>query len=157
LDVKQAVVIGSGFIGMEVASVLAQKGIEVTMIVHDDRIWKKFFTPQMSSAFEAYYTARKVRFIKNADVKELRGDGSVSSVVLGDGKAVNCQLVVAGIGVQPATEFLADSGIEIGDGVMVNEYLETKVAGIYAAGDVANYYDVLLQKRRRVEHWDNAI
>src|SRR5579859_4712769 len=147
--VKQAVVIGSGFIGMEVTAVLAQKGIEVTMVVRDDRIWKQFFSPQMSSFFEAYYTARGVRFAKIATVKELRGDGTVGSVVLGDGQTIASQLVVAGIGVRPVTELLANSGIEVGDGVMVNEYLETNVPGIYAAGDVANYQDVLFDKRRR--------
>jgi NADPH-dependent 2,4-dienoyl-CoA reductase/sulfur reductase-like enzyme len=66
-------------------------------------------------------------------------------------------MVVAGIGVQPVTEFLASSGIELSDGVVVNEYLETNRDGIYAAGDVANYQDVLFGKRRRVEHWDNAV
>jgi NADPH-dependent 2,4-dienoyl-CoA reductase/sulfur reductase-like enzyme len=65
--------------------------------------------------------------------------------------------MVVGIGVRPATEILAGSGIEVGDGVPVNEYLETGVPGIYAAGDVANYHDKLFDKRRRVEHWDNAV
>jgi NADPH-dependent 2,4-dienoyl-CoA reductase/sulfur reductase-like enzyme len=65
--------------------------------------------------------------------------------------------MVAGIGVQPVTGFAAKSGIEVNDGVVVNEYLETKVPGIYAAGDVASYQDTLFGKRRRVEHWDNAV
>ncbi len=75
--VKRAVVVGSGFIGMEVASVLAQKGIEITMVLRDDRIWKSFFSPQMSRFFENYYTARGVRFVKIAALKELRGNGTV--------------------------------------------------------------------------------
>jgi NADPH-dependent 2,4-dienoyl-CoA reductase/sulfur reductase-like enzyme len=66
-------------------------------------------------------------------------------------------MVVAGIGVRPALEMLAGSGIEVADGVMVNEYLETSAPGILAAGDIANYKDVLFDKRRRVEHWDNAV
>lgn len=155
--VKQAVVIGSGFIGMEVAAVLAQLGLEITMVLRDDRIWKQFFSPQMSGFFESYYTARGVRFVKMATVKELRGDGTVSSVVLADGQAIASQLVVAGVGVRPATELLAGSGIEVADGVVVNEYLETSAPGILAAGDVASYQDVLFQKRRRAEHWDNAV
>jgi NADPH-dependent 2,4-dienoyl-CoA reductase/sulfur reductase-like enzyme len=156
-NVKRAAVIGGGFIGMEVAAVLAQKGIEVTMILREDRIWKQFFSPRMSGFFEAYYTARGVRFMKMATVRELRGDGAVTSVVLGDGQSIPSEMVVAGIGVRPATELLANSGIEVADGVMVNEYLETSAPGIFAAGDVANYQDVLFQKRRRVEHWDNAV
>ena len=155
--VKQAVVIGSGFIGMEVAAVLAQQGIETTMILRDDRIWKQFFTPPMSRFFEEYYTARGVSFERLATIRELRGNEAVGALVLSDGHAIACQLVVAGIGVLPATEMLAGSGIAVADGVMVNEYLETSAPGILAAGDVANYEDVLFQKRRRAEHWDNAV
>jgi 3-phenylpropionate/trans-cinnamate dioxygenase ferredoxin reductase component len=156
-NVKRAVVIGGGFIGMEVAAVLSQKGIEVTMILSDDRIWKRLFSPQMSSFFEAYYTARGVRFAKNATVAELRGNETVSSVLLADGQPIACDMVVAGIGVRPAMDMLTNSGIEVGDGVMVNEYLGTSRPDILAAGDVANYEDVLFGKRRRVEHWDNAV
>ena len=68
---KRAVVIGGGFIAMEVASVLAQKGIETTMVLPDDRIWKRFFTSPMSRFFENYYTARGVRFAKNTKVVEV--------------------------------------------------------------------------------------
>ena len=154
---KSAVVIGGGFIGMEVAAELGQKTIEVTMILSDNRIWKRLFSPQMSSFFEAYYVAHGVRFIKSATVTELRGNGAVSSAVLADGQAIACEMVVAGIGVLPVMEMLTNSGMEVRDGVMVNEYLETSRADIYAAGDVANYQDVLFGKRRRVEHWDNAV
>jgi NADPH-dependent 2,4-dienoyl-CoA reductase/sulfur reductase-like enzyme len=143
--VKRAAVIGSGFIGMEVAAVLAQKGVEVTMILRDDRIWKRFFSPQMSSFFEGYYEARGVRFIRSATAKQ-----SMEQTAASD-------MVVAGIGVRPVTEFLANSGVEVADGVVVNEYLESSRPDIYAAGDVANYKDVLFGKRRRVEHWDNAV
>ncbi len=155
--VGRAVVIGSGFIGMEVAAVLAQKGIEVTMVLREDRIWKQFFTPRMSSFFEDYYSARGVRFLKQATLTELSGDTSVKSATLADGQTIPCELIVAGIGVQPVTELLAGSGIEAGNGVMVNEFLETNKDGIYAAGDVANYPDLIFGKRRRVEHWDNAV
>ena len=154
---KRALVAGSGFIGMEVASVLAQKGIAITMVLREDRIWKKFFTPAMSRFFESYYAARGVQFIKQATVAELRGDGAVSSAALDGDRTVACDLVVAGIGVRPVTELLAGSGIEVADGVMVNEYLETNQRDIWAAGDVANYQDTLFGKRRRVEHWDNAV
>jgi len=154
---KRAVVIGGGFIAMEVTSVLAQKGIEVTMVLPDDRIWKRFFTAPMSRFFEEYYATRGVRFVKNTKVAALTGDGAVASAVMTSGEVADCDLVVAGIGVSPVTEPLINSGIEITDGVVVNEFLETNQRDIYAAGDVANYYDVLFGKRRRVEHWDNAV
>ncbi len=154
---KQAVVIGGGFIAMEVASVLAQKSIDVTIVLHEERIWKKFFTPEMSRFFENYYTDRGVRFQRMTSVIELRGGDGVESAALANGQTIACQMVVAGIGVTPVVDLLSGSGLEVGDGVMVNEYLESSRPGILAAGDVANYPDVLFGKRRRVEHWDNAV
>ena len=154
---KRAVVVGSGFIAMEVASVLAQKGLHTTMVVREDRIWAKIFTPSMSRDFENYFAERGVRFIKQTEVIEARGKDALTSVVLNDQRNIECDLMVAGIGVRPVTGLVAKSGIEVGDGVVVNEYLETKVPGIYAAGDVASYQDMLFGKRRRVEHWDNAV
>ena len=154
---KRALVIGGGFIAMEVTSVLVQKGIEATMVLPDDRIWKPFFTVPMSRFFEDYYTARGVRFVKNTRVVELAGPGSVASAVLRSGETLDCDMVVAGIGVRPVTEPLLNSGIAVANGVVVNEYLETNQPDIYAAGDVASYYDVLFEKHRRAEHWDNAV
>ena len=155
--VKHALVIGGGFIGMEVAAVFAQKGIEVAMVIHDDRLFKRMYTPEMSTFFESYYAARGVRVIKSMSVTEFRGDRAVNSAVLKDGQTIQCDLVVAGIGVEPVIEVLSGSGLEIGDGVVVNEYLQTSHPDVFAAGDVANYQDVLFGKRRRVEHWDNAV
>jgi len=154
---KRAVVIGGGFIAMEVTSVLAQKGIETTMVLPEDRIWKRFFSAVMSKFFENYYVERGVRFAKNTKVMELKGAGAVKSAVLQSGEILDCDMVVAGIGVTPITEPLLKSGIELKDGVAVNEYLEASQAHILAAGDVANYYDVLFDKHRRAEHWDNAV
>ena len=154
---KRAVVIGGGFIAMEVASVLAQKGVETAMVLREDRIWQRLFTPEMSSFFEGYYMARGVKFTKAANVTEIRGSGAVSSIKLSNGQTLPCDMVVAGIGVVPITDPLANSGIEIDNGVLVNEYLESSRPDIYAAGDVANYRDVLFGGRRRVEHWDNAV
>ena len=154
---ERAAVLGGSFIGMEVASVLAQKGIAVTMVMPKDRIWKQFFTPAMSRFFEAYYADRGVRFAKQVSAREFEGRSSVTAVRLDGNQTLPCDMVVAGIGVRPITEPLAKSGILVEEGVMVNEYLETSQPGIYAAGDVANYQDVLFGKRRRVEHWNNAV
>lgn len=154
---KRAVVIGGGFIGMEVAAVLTQRGLTVTMVLTDDRIWKRLFTPEMSKFFEDYYAAKGVRIVRSTTIKELRGTSAVTAAVTGDGQTIECDLVVAGIGVEPVTDIVAGSGLAIDNGIVVNEYLETSAPDILAAGDVANYQDVLFGKRRRVEHWDNAV
>jgi NADPH-dependent 2,4-dienoyl-CoA reductase/sulfur reductase-like enzyme len=154
---KRALVIGGGFIAMEVTCVLAQKGIETTIVFPEDRIWKRSFTATMSQFFETYYAERGVRFANNASVVELKGAGAIKSALLQGGEILDCDMVMAGIGVTPVTEPLLKSGIELKDGVLVNEYLETSQPHILAAGDVANYYDTLFDKHRRAEHWDNAV
>jgi NADPH-dependent 2,4-dienoyl-CoA reductase/sulfur reductase-like enzyme len=154
---KQAVVIGGGFIGMEVSAVLAQKNIHATMVVREDRVWSRAFTPAMSEFFERYYAARGVQTVKQANVAALEGKDSVTAVVLEGGRKIPCDMVVAGVGAEPVTELFGDRGISIDNGIVVNEYLETSVPAVYAAGDVANYPDLVFGKRRRVEHWDNAV
>lgn len=156
-EAKRAVVLGGGFIGMEVASALTQMGVETTMAMPEERVWKNFFTPEMSQFFADYYTSHGVRFAYGAMLAELRGANRANTAVFANGQTVPCDVLVAGIGAQPVTEFIAGSGFEVNNGVVVNEYLETAVSGVFAAGDIANYPDLLFAKRRRVEHWDNAV
>jgi NADPH-dependent 2,4-dienoyl-CoA reductase/sulfur reductase-like enzyme len=150
---KRVAVIGSGFIGMEVASQSAQQGRDTTMIFPQDRVWKTFFTPAMSRFFEKYYLDRGVHFAPGATVEAIGPD----AVSLSTGRNIAADLVVAGIGVTPLTEITANTGLKVENGIVVNEFLETGAADVYAAGDVANYYDVHFGKHRRVEHWDNAV
>jgi len=98
---KRALVIGAGFIGMEVASVLAQKGVSTTMVLPEDRIWKRFFTPPMSGFFESYYRARGVEFQKQAKLAELRGQGAVSSAKLESGETLECMWSWRALGYSP--------------------------------------------------------
>jgi NADPH-dependent 2,4-dienoyl-CoA reductase/sulfur reductase-like enzyme len=153
---KQAVVIGGGFIGMEVASVLSQKNIETSLIIQEGRVWSRVFTPAMSEFFERYYLSRGVKLLKKESVVSLQGKGRLD-VLLSSGRTISCDMVVAGVGASAVTEMSAKSGLAVENGILVNEYLETNQAGIFAAGDVANYADRIFDKRRRVEHWDNAV
>jgi NADPH-dependent 2,4-dienoyl-CoA reductase/sulfur reductase-like enzyme len=154
---KRAVVIGGGYIGMEVASVLAVKDIEVTMVFHGERLMDDFFTPEMAAFFQQYYEEHGVRFLPQTEPTAFLGGEHLTGVELDNGETLPADLVVVGIGVEPATTLFQGSGIHVQDGIVVNKYLETNWDGIYAAGDVANYYDVIFQKRRRVDHWDNAV
>jgi len=154
---KEAVIVGGGFIGMEVASVLAQKNIRTTLIIREDRVWSRVFTPFMSTFFERYYASRGVSIVKEARIAALEGKGAVQAMLLDDGKKISCDVVVIGIGAVPVTEPVEKTGITVENGIVVNEYLEANRAGVYAAGDVANYPDTIFGKRRRVEHWDNAV
>jgi NADPH-dependent 2,4-dienoyl-CoA reductase/sulfur reductase-like enzyme len=152
---KKAVVLGGGFIAMEVASVLASRGMDTVLLVRENRVWSAFFTPEMSAFFERYYIDRGVRILKQSEITGIE-DGSRAQLKNGD--AVDFDLLVAGIGARPITDLAKGAGLPVDNGILVNEYLETRDANIYAAGDVANYPDMLFaNKRRRVEHWDNAV
>ena len=154
---KEAVIIGGGFIGMEVASVLAQKNIRTTLVIREDRVWSRVFTPLMSAFFEQYYASRGVRIVKGAQIASFEGKDGIQAVLLGNGKKISCDLLVVGVGAVPVTEPVEKTGVTVENGIVVNEYLESNQAGVYAAGDVANYPDNVFGKRRRVEHWDNAV
>jgi NADPH-dependent 2,4-dienoyl-CoA reductase/sulfur reductase-like enzyme len=152
---KKAIVIGGGFIAMEVSSVLAGRGIETAMLIRDDRIWKAFFTPEMSAFFTKYYLDHGVRVITKTAIAAIEPE---SSARLTTGDSISFDLLVAGIGVQPVTDLAARAGLKTDNGVVVNEFLETSHPDIMAAGDVANYPDAVFgNKRRRTEHWDNAV
>lgn len=152
----RAVVIGGGFIGMEVASQLAQRKVDTTLVFPGERLMERFFTPQMSDYFQTYYQDRGVTFVTGARIASFAGDEKLTSVVLRSGRELEADFVVAGIGVEPSIDIFEESSLQLGDGIVVDEYLETNIPDVFAAGDVANYYDVIFEKRRRVEHWDNA-
>lgn len=150
---KKVVVVGASFIGMEVASQSAQQGRETALVFPQDRVWKNFFTPEMSQFFAKYYQDRGVRLVPQAHVAAI-GEGSVS---LSSGAKLDADLVVAGVGVTPVTEIAEAAGLKTDNGIWVNEFLETSDPHVYAAGDMARYQDVLSGKPRRLEHWDNAV
>ena len=150
---KKVAVVGASFIGMEVASQSAQQGRETALVFPQDRVWKSFFTPEMSRFFEKYYQDRGVRLVPGAQVAGI-GEGSVS---LSSGAKLDVDLVVAGVGVMPVTDIAEAAGLRANNGIWVNQFLETSAPGVYAAGDMARYQDVLTGKHRRLEHWDNAV
>ncbi len=154
---KQAVVIGSGFIGMEVASVLASRGVRTTMVFPADRVWKRLFTPPISTFFERQFAGHGFTLLKNEKVVALTHKNHGCQVVLASGNKVPTDFVVAGIGVTPAVELFKRTALDTSDGIKVNKFLETSVPEVWAAGDVANYPDQIFHRRMRVEHWDNAV
>jgi len=87
----------------------------------------------------------------------LEGKDRVSGAVWSSGREIACDLVFAGIGASPVCELFTNRGLTVEEGIVVNESLETKLPDIFAAGDVANYLDIIFDKGRRVEHWDNAV
>ena len=100
---------------------------------------------------------RGVETFFNDVVTRFEGDRRVERVITKRGQRVDCDFAVVGVGVEPVVDFVADSGVETSNGILVDEYCRTNVQDIYAAGDVANHYHPVFQKRMRVEHWQNAM
>ncbi|MES2353586.1 MAG: FAD-dependent oxidoreductase [Pseudomonadota bacterium] len=154
---KRAVVIGGSFIGMELAATLTKLGVHVTLIALHEILFDKLNDAKLSEHFHQYYSQHGVDIILGDTVAEFLGKERVTAVITKHGKNIPCDLVVLGIGVMPDVGFLEGSGIAVDDGIVVDRYLRANQPNIFAAGDVANFFDPVFSVRRRVEHWDNAV
>jgi 3-phenylpropionate/trans-cinnamate dioxygenase ferredoxin reductase subunit len=136
---RTAVVVGGGFIGLEVTASLTQLGVEVTQIVRDPLVFAALQAPALSEALHATFREHGVDLRLGA-----------SDVPRG------ADFVVAGIGVEPNVELGRDAGLDVRSGIVVNERFETSKPGVYAIGDVAEFFDPVFGRHRRIEHWSNA-
>jgi 3-phenylpropionate/trans-cinnamate dioxygenase ferredoxin reductase subunit len=153
---RQAVVVGAGFIGMEVAASLAQLGLEVTMVHRGKGLFEILRARQVEQFLVELYGRRGVQLVLGDEVAEFGGRSRCDSVLTKRGQTFQADLAVVGIGVTPTVGWLEDSGLTLDDGVVVNERWETGADGIWAAGDVARFYDPIYDRPRRIEHWSNA-
>jgi NADPH-dependent 2,4-dienoyl-CoA reductase/sulfur reductase-like enzyme len=153
---QRAVIVGAGFIGMEVAASLRHLGKEVSLIHLGRWLFDQLGVEQLSTELAALYEQNGVELVLGNEVASFEGDGRLEAVTTKNGRRVEADFAVEGIGVDPVTDFLEGSGIEIDNGVVVNQRFETNVPDVYAVGDVARFYDPLFGKHRRIEHWSNA-
>jgi NADPH-dependent 2,4-dienoyl-CoA reductase/sulfur reductase-like enzyme len=153
---RDAVVVGSGFIGMEVAASLTQLGLDVTLVTRDTDLFTQLGSPEISEHLVNLYRRYGVDVIRGDEVRAFAGRSQLDTVELHSGEPLAAGVAVVGIGVKPATSFLDGSGIAIDNGIVVDQRFRTNAPDVYAAGDVANFFDPLFQRRRRIEHWSNA-
>jgi NADPH-dependent 2,4-dienoyl-CoA reductase/sulfur reductase-like enzyme len=153
---ERAVVVGGGFIGIEVAASLRRLGLEVTLIHRGSGLFDQFGSAELSDELVALYRERGVDLMLAEEVASFAGDGRLEYVETRSGGCVEADVAVVGVGVVPNVSFLARSRLVLANGIVVNQRFETAAAGVYAAGDAANFYDPLYRRRRRVEHWSNA-
>jgi NADPH-dependent 2,4-dienoyl-CoA reductase/sulfur reductase-like enzyme len=146
-----AVVAGAGFIGMEVTASLTQLGVQVSQVHLGRGLYDQFQSEELSASLADLYRERGVDVVLEDSIERIDGE-----VVTAAGRRLPADLVVAGVGVVPTTGWLEGSGVELDDGIVVNERFETSVPAVYAAGDVARFYDPLFDRHRRIEHWSNA-
>jgi 3-phenylpropionate/trans-cinnamate dioxygenase ferredoxin reductase subunit len=153
---KTAVIIGAGFIGMEVAATLTAKGVSCTVIEMAPRLWSALVPEDTAAFIQRYCEARGVRFLFNTGVDALTGDGRVQSVATSDGDSIPADLVVAGVGAALNVELAEEAGLRVDSGVLVDDLLRTSYPNIYAVGDIANFPDPIVGQIH-LEHWDNAL
>lgn len=156
-DASCATVVGGGFIGCEVASSLAAVGLEVRLVEVMPYLMYRVLDRGTAEWLTSRLKDAGVHLVVNAEVVGFSGDARVEKVLIKDGRTWSTDLVVVGVGMIPNAEVVERAGFLVDNGVVVDEYLETSVPGVYAAGDVANYYCSVYGRHLRVEHWDSAI
>lgn len=148
----RAVVIGGGLIGISVTEALTKRGIAVTIVEMLGRVLNTILDEETSAMEAAALEAAGVEIVTGHTVARI----SAGSVVLDDGTAIDCDLVVVAIGVRPRVELARDAGITINRGIVVDRRMETSAAGVYACGDVAEAFDFVHGENRLTPVWPNA-
>lgn len=151
----RVVVAGTGFIGCEVAASARTVGCDVTLVGNTPPL-AHALGPEIGALYVQYHRSQGVVVRTGTFVASFEGRGRLEQAVLQDGSRVDCDVAVIGIGVDPSLEILRNTPVEVGDGVLVNEFCQTSVPGVFAAGDAASSWNPRYAKRIRVEHFDNA-
>ncbi|HKA82608.1 MAG TPA: FAD-dependent oxidoreductase [Acidimicrobiales bacterium] len=154
---SRVAVIGAGWIGSEVAASAREMGADVVLIAPSPVPLGHVLGDEIGEVFRRLHADHGVRLRLGAGVGALCGAGAVEEVVLTDGTTEPADLVVAGVGVTPRTAIAAGSGLAVDNGIVADQYLETNVPAVYAAGDVANAWHPHYGRHLRVEHWANAL
>ncbi len=149
-------VIGGGFIGTEIAAALAMNTKKVTVIFQGEFLGERVFPADLAEYVTDYFKNKGVEILNRSNVNDISEAENKIKINTDNGKTVTADAVIAGIGIKPNTALALNAGIEISNGINTDENLMTNIPDIYAAGDAANFYNPLLNKRFRAEHEDNA-
>lgn len=156
-NVKKAVIVGGGYIGLETAASLRKKNIEVTVIEAVDRILQRVTAPVMSEFFARVHREEGVTVLEGTGLSEFLGeDGQVSGIKTSNGETIDADIVIVGVGIVVNDELATDCGLSVDNGVVVNDYCETDDEHILAIGDVTNHYNAHYDRRIRLESVPNA-
>jgi 3-phenylpropionate/trans-cinnamate dioxygenase ferredoxin reductase subunit len=153
----RVVVVGAGWIGSEFAASARQRGLEVTMIDPQPLPNERIFGPEVGSFYRDVHASHGVELLLGEGVSAFEGDREVRRVLTDRGGSIECDFVVVGVGVVPRLELAREAGLDIDNGVLVDERLQSSAPNVFAAGDVANAWHPFFSRRVRVEHWANAL
>ena len=158
LQTKQnIVVVGAGYIGLEVAAIAAKQNKSVTVIEMADRVMNRTVDPQISDYYLNLHQKNGVTFKFNTSLKEIVGTNNPEKVICSDGTEVQADMVIIGAGIMPNVELAENAGLSCDNGIVVNEFGKTDHANIYACGDCTNHPNKLLNKKIRLESVHNAM
>jgi 3-phenylpropionate/trans-cinnamate dioxygenase ferredoxin reductase subunit len=155
-NATRVAIIGAGWIGSEVAASARSMGADVVLIGSGPFPLYNVLGSKIGVVFQQLHADHGIELRLGVQVVELRGNGSVEQVVLSDGRIEHADVVVVGVGAAPRIELAAVAGLKVENGILVDEFLETSVPGIFAAGDIANAWHPHYQRHLRLEHWANA-
>jgi 3-phenylpropionate/trans-cinnamate dioxygenase ferredoxin reductase subunit len=151
-----ALIVGGGWIGLEVAATLGELGCKPIVVEFADRLCGRAVTPDISDWMLKFHKDHGVDVRLNTGVDRFEGDGSLQRAVLSDGDIIDCSLAVVGIGVLANTELAEEAGLELDNGIKVDDLCRTSDPDIFSAGDVTNHPNAILGKNIRLESWENA-
>jgi 3-phenylpropionate/trans-cinnamate dioxygenase ferredoxin reductase subunit len=153
----RVVIVGAGWIGLETAAAARHHGAEVIVVEPEPQPLNRVLGPELGAFFADVHRRNGVDLRLGAGLQELRGTGRIERAVLSDGTEVDASTVIVGVGVMPRVGLATAAGLDVDNGVVVDEMLRTSDPDIYAAGDVMNARNPLLGRQVRVEHWANAL
>ena len=152
-----AVIIGGGFIGSEIAAALTINKVNVTMIFPEPYIVNRVFPEGLGMALQRQFRDKGATLLAGEKPASLAKKGSRFITTTASGKQIESDMVIVGIGIAPSIDLAKSAGLQTGNGIVVNEYLQSSDPDIFAAGDIAFFSYQALGKQTRVEHWDNAL
>jgi 3-phenylpropionate/trans-cinnamate dioxygenase ferredoxin reductase component len=154
---KRVVIVGGGWIGLETAAAARNAGLDVTLLERSQLPLLHVIGPEAAPIFADLHRDHGVDLRCQVAVSELSGrNDAVNGVILNDGSRIEADMVLVGVGITPNSQLATEAGLDIDNGIIVDEHLRTSDPNIFAAGDVANAYNPRLDRHLRVEHWANA-
>jgi NAD(P)H-nitrite reductase large subunit len=153
----RAVVVGGGFIGLELARGFAQRGLEATLVLMEPRFWPAFLDAEANAMVERTLRSNGIEVRYSEQLQSIRGDGTLRHAVMASGNSFPCDIMGVGIGISTLHPFVKDAGLEIRKGIVTDEYLRTSDSHIFAAGDVTEFFDLTRGQSNQIGNWSNAM
>jgi len=154
---KNAVIVGAGYIGLEVAAVIRQLGLDVTVVEMADRVMSRVVSPEISDFYQIEHTTQGVKLRLSTGITAFHGNGRINAVETTDSELIPADFVVIGVGIVPNTELATHADIIVADGIVVNDQCQTNDPDIYAVGDCTSHPNSIYGRQLRLESVHNAV